>query len=201
MTIMAETAQCLTENELLEKWRNGDEKSFDALFSLHFAKLHQFALRHTNHTGLAEELVMDAMLKVWQQKGTLHHDAASLAPLLFCILQASIVDNYRKKKLELVDLEALHEEPENPERADSRLLTSQLRVLYQEGMETLSPKQKLVFEMRNDREMSYREIAGELELSTKTVDRHLSDAIHSIRQHVSKFLTIGITVLIFHLLQ
>lgn len=198
---MVISLQDLTENELLKRWKNGDEKSFDTLFSLHFAKLHQFALRHTNDTGTAEELAMDAMLKVWQQKETLYDNVLSLAPLLFHILQLSLIDHYRKKKLELIDLEELREVPQSTQSADSMLLTSQLRVLYDEGLERLSPKQKLVFEMRNNRAMSYREIAAELALSTKTVDRHLSDAVTAIRKHVSKFLTIGIGTIIFHLFQ
>lgn len=198
---MTTIAEDRTEKKLLEKWRNGDEKSFDALFSLHFARLHQFALRHTNHTGLAEELVMDVMLKVWLQKDSLHLDATSIAPLLFRILKVSIIDNYRKKKLELSDIEALHQEPESPEKADAPLISKQLRVLYEEGIERLSPKQKLVFEMRHNSEMSYREIASELELSTKTIDRHLSDAVITIRNYVSKFFYIGIWTLVLYLLR
>lgn len=179
------------EQELIAGWINGDERAFDALFNLHFARLHQFALRHTNHTGLAEELAMDTMMKVWLQKDTLYYDTASLTPLLFRILQVSIIDSYRKKKLEYSDIEALRHEPESVEKADSQLFTGQLRVLYEEGLENLSPRQKLVFEMRNEKDMSYRQIATELGLSTKTVDRHLSNAVVTIRKHVSKFLTIG----------
>lgn len=189
-----------SEYELIASWRNGDERSFDKLFSLHFARLHQFALRHTNNAELSEELAMDTMLRVWQQKDALHEKAESLAPLLFRIIQFSIVDQYRKRKLEISDIQELTEEPRSEDRADSKLLTSQLRILYKGGLDSLSPKQKLVFEMRNERDMSYKEIAGELQLSTKTVDRHLSDAIISIRKHVSKFLSIGITTVVYYLL-
>lgn len=181
------------EFDLIARWKNGDEKSFDALFALHFAKLHQFALRHTDDTGLAEELAMDAMLKVWQQKNSLYEDARSIAPLLFRILQLSLIDHYRKRKLETIALEQLSVEPQGTENADGRLLANQLQTLYRAGMDSLSPRQKLVFEMRSERDMSYLEIAGELDLSTKTVDRHLSDAVISIRKHISKSLTIGIT--------
>lgn len=187
------------EFELIGRWKNGDEKSFDALFALHFAKLHQFAIRHTHDSGLAEELAMDAMLKVWQQKNSLYEDTRSIAPLLFRILQLSLIDHYRKRKLETIGLEQLCVEPQGTEHADGRLLANQLQTLYRAGMDSLSPRQKLVFEMRSERDMSYREIAGELDLSTKTVDRHLSDAVISIRKHVSKSLSIWITSLICYL--
>ncbi|EHQ26364.1 RNA polymerase, sigma-24 subunit, ECF subfamily [Mucilaginibacter paludis DSM 18603] len=162
---------------------------------MHFARLHQFALRHTNNAGLSEELAMDAMLKVWQKKDTLQHNVNSLAPLLFRILQFSIVDEYRKRKLEVTHIDELLAEPQHSEHADNRMLTGQLHSLYKEGFEKLSQKQKLVFEMRNDREMSYKDIANELRLSTKTVDRHLADAAATIRKHVSKFITIEIIAL------
>jgi RNA polymerase sigma-70 factor (ECF subfamily) len=187
------------EHKLIASWKNGDEKAFDKLFSLHFAKIHQFALRHTGERELSEELAMDTMLKVWRQKDTVHSDVISLAPLLFRILQVSIVDHYRKRKLEITGIEELTIEPQSTEEADSRLLTSQLNTLYKNGLDQLTPRQKLVFEMRNQREMSYSQIAGELDLSAKTVDRHLSDAVISIRKHVSKFLPIGISTVIYHL--
>lgn len=181
--------KAVNETVLVENWIRGDDQSFDLLFRMHFSKLYQFALRHTNDRGLSEELVMDMMLKVWQQKYKIQAGTTSLAPFLFHILKAAIVDHYRKKKMEFSALETVMQEPESPEQADGSLITNQLRNLYEQGLEKLSPKQRLVLNMRRDRGMSYREIATELELSPKTVDKHLSDAVAVIRMYVAKFLT------------
>jgi RNA polymerase sigma factor (sigma-70 family) len=188
------------ERELISLWKNGDERAFDTLFNRHFAKLHQFARRHTNDPERAEELAMDTLFKIWQQKDTLHQDVSSLSPLLFRILQCAIVDEYRKRKLEISPIDKLIAEPCATEQADDSILTNQLRALYQDGLGKLSYKQKLVFEMRNDGEMSYKDIAHQLELSTKTVDRHLTDAVSTIRKHVSKFLTFGMITLSYFFL-
>lgn len=196
---MAESAGNINEIELIGKWRAGDERSFDGLFAIHFARLHQFALRHTRNENLAEELAMDALLKVWQQKDTLYSDTVSLAPLLFRILQFSIVNNYRKGALVLTPLEAMHQESATVEKADSKLIADQLRLLYEQAIDRLSPKQKMVFKLRKEQEMSYRMIAEELDISTKTVDRHLSDAHISIRGYVAKFLSLVTGLLFFYL--
>lgn len=184
------------EFTLIRNWKAGDDKSFDLLFHMHFAKLHQFALRHTNDPELAREMVMDMMLKVWQRKHTLKDNITSLAPFLFHLLKAALVDHYRKKKLELTSMENIHREPEDPGQADSRLQVSQFNELYRKALERLSPRQRLIFEMRHEREMAYNDIAVELELSVKTVDRHLADAVSSLRKYIRRSIAIEATILL-----
>lgn len=184
------------ESILIRNWKAGDDKSFDVLFHMHFSKLHQFALRHTNDPELAREMVMDMMLKVWQRKHTLKDNTLSLAPFLFHLLKAALVDFYRKKKLELASMEEIRHEPADSVQADSPLQVSQLNAAYRKALEQLTPRQRMIFEMRYEREMAYSDIATELELSIKTVDRHLCDAVSSLRKYIRKSTTAGAIILL-----
>lgn len=174
------------EYELIQSWKNGDEQAFDQLFKLHFYPLNRFAYRHTNDAELAEELVMDIMLKLWQKRDYLENDNISLSPFLFHLLKAAIIDNYRKKRLEIIDIEIVTKEPEHPIKTDDRLLSRELLALYQQALSCLSPQKRRVLEMRLELGMSYKEIAGELNISPKTVDRHLNGSMSFIRSHLSK---------------
>lgn len=174
------------ESSLIAWWKSGDDKAFDQLFKLHFHKLHLFAFRHTNDPELSEELVMDMMLKVWQKKETLEANKESLAPFLFHILKAAIVDNYRKKRIEFISVEEMKQEMQYSIQADDKLLGKELSSLYQESLNYLSPQKRLVFEMRKEQGMTYKEIARELNISSKTVDRHLSDSIAIVRKYLHK---------------
>ncbi|MNY56029.1 Sigma-70, region 4 [compost metagenome] len=40
--------------------------------------------------------------------------------------------------------------------------------------------------MRQQQEMSYQEIAAELDISSKTVNRHLTDSFHTVRNFIRK---------------
>lgn len=174
------------EHELISLWKKGDGKAFDQLFKLHFYKLNQFALRHTNDPELSEELVMDIMLKVWQKKEQLEQEQTSLAPFLFHTLKAAIFDNYRKKKISFTGINEISEDPEYPAKADDKLLSAELKTLYQNSLDHLSPQKRLVLEMRQQQGMSYKEIACELNISVKTVDGYLSESISFVRDYLRK---------------
>lgn len=187
-----------SEYELISSWKNGNQQAFDQLFKLHFYKLNQFALRHTNDPELAEELVMDMMLKVWQKREELEQEQISIAPFLFHILKAAIADNYRKKRIALIDIEEISTEPECPVKADDMLLSAELSSLYQNSLNYLSPQKRLVLEMRKEQGMSYKEIACELNISVKTVDGYLSESVSFVRSYLRKHT--DITLLLMFLL-
>lgn len=174
------------ETELISLWRKGDESAFDQLFKLHFHKLLSFASRYTSDAELAKEMAMDVMFKVWQKKEELANDSQSLKPFLFHLLKAAIVDQFRKKSLSFLPVEQMLAEPVSRERSDDRINYLELNSLYQESLTCLTPQRRLVFEMRQQQGMSYKEIADELNISSKTVNRHLTDAVHTVRNFVRK---------------
>lgn len=174
------------EQELISLWKNGDESAFNQLFKLHFHKLLRFASRYTPDSELAKEMAMDVMFKAWQKKDELASDRQSLAPFLFHLLKAVIVDQFRKKSLSFLAIEKIPGEPVSIEQADDRINYRELTALYQEGLNCLSPQRRLVFEMRQQEGMSYQEIATELNISSKTVNRHLTDSFHTVRTFMRK---------------
>ena len=174
----------LNEHELINLWKNGDEGAFDKLFKLHFHKLLRFASRYIHDSELAKEITMDVMFKAWQKKEELI--SQSLEPFLFHLLKGAMVDQFRRKSILFLPVDQMLAEPESRERADDRINYSQLSSLYQESLNCLSPQRRLVLEMRQQQGMSYKEIADELDISPKTVNRHLTDAVHTVRSLVRK---------------
>lgn len=53
------------ELELIEKAKGGDTRSFDILMDHHYDYLYNIARRYTDYTADTEEVVQEAMLKVW----------------------------------------------------------------------------------------------------------------------------------------
>nr|WP_068892840.1 sigma-70 family RNA polymerase sigma factor [Pedobacter panaciterrae] len=169
------------EHELISLWKNGDENAFDQLFKLHFYKLVSFASRYTRDAELGKEMAMDVMFKAWQKKNELGNNGQSMGPFLFHLLKAVIIDQFRKKSLTFLAFDDITTEPVSREQADDSINYKELTTLYQESLNCLSPQRRLVFEMRQQQGMSYKEIADELEISSKTVNRHLTDAVHTVR--------------------
>jgi len=52
----------------------------------------------------------------------------------------------------------------------------------------LPPRQQEVFRLSRDEELSYREIAERLQISERTVEHHISDALKFLRKNIKLYL-------------
>lgn len=188
----------LSDGELVERLTDGDDKAFDLLFYKYLHKLHLFAAEQTGDPELSREIVMDVMLRLWQRRKDLH-EIRSLNSYLFSSVKNAIIDNFRKKALQINRIDELQQEPISDEQADTRTVSRELQKALQDGLEQLSPQRRLVFELRKEQELSHQEIALRLNISPKTVENHLAAAVSSLKAHLEKHtdLAIPVTVLMF----
>ena len=61
----------MSDGELLNRLRLGDETAFEAIFRRWYGPLVQLAERMLNDRGSAEETVQDVMLELWRRRDTL----------------------------------------------------------------------------------------------------------------------------------
>ncbi|WP_449440293.1 sigma factor-like helix-turn-helix DNA-binding protein [Pedobacter steynii] len=59
---------------------------------------------------------------------------------------------------------------------------NELQKIYLDHLNQLSPQRKLVFEMSRHENLTYHQIATNLNLSVKTVESHVSAALHFLRK-------------------
>ena len=72
-----------------------------------------------------------------------------------------------------------------PECGD-KLVEKDYLSLLRDAVQRLTPRQREVFQMSRDRNMSHKEIADTLGLSVYTVQEYMSDSLKSIKSYVSK---------------
>lgn len=181
------------ESLLIERWQQGDDRAFDQLFELHFNKLYRFALRHINQPEQAEEMAMDLLTTVWNKKHEFKGNK-TLSFFLFHALKRSLIDHYRKKRLEFIALDNITVEPQSENTPDGALQNVELKALYDQGLARLSMQRRLVYEMKEDLGMTYLEIARALNISPNTVNRHLVDAVFSVRSYVRRYTDIVLII-------
>lgn len=58
----------------------------------------------------------------------------------------------------------------------------------QQALEALSPKCRTVFSLSRYEELSYAEIAGQLDISVKAVEKHMGKALKHMRQYLKSFI-------------
>ncbi len=193
---MSPTLKDLSDHLLLERCRLGSEAAFNVLFRRYFNKLHQFSLKFIKDEAVAESLVLDLMLQLWQKSDQLDQ-SIDIAPYLFTAMKNRVFNNIRKKYLETVPLEELTNQCLTAVSADGELEARELASVYQSMVEQLSPQRKKVFQMSREQDMTHKEIAIELQLSVNTVENHISASIRFLRQNLKNHTDIAFVLVCY----
>ena len=174
----------ISDDELVEKLREGDIEAFDAVFGKYGDRLFGFALKYLKSKEETEDLVQEVFLKIWEKRQTLKKDS-SLKSYLFTITYHNICKFFRRKQYR----EKLNQEiglvsdisMDTEEQIDYNSTLEQIEKL----IEQLPPKQKVIFEKSRKEGKSTREIADEMHLAPGTVDNNISAVLKFLRKHIS----------------
>lgn len=160
--------------------------AFNVLFRRYFDDLLQYAGRQLKDRELAEELVMDLMLKLWRQ--TELAEIQYLNQYLYRSVKNAIISHWRKKALSFVPLEKMEASNEPLSRsADYAIIDAEVQTRYQNKLAELSPQRRLVYTMSRELEMSHAEIAAETNLSVNTVKNHIKAALNYFREDLKAY--------------
>ena len=158
-----------------------DEAAFGEIFKLFYPRLLLFAQAILKSRELAEEVVEDVFLKLWENRKML----PAIKNLHYYLLVAAkhkALDYLEKMKrqavisLDDVDV-AFGEITINPE--NSMISAETIRII-QTIIETLPPRCKLIFRLVKEDGLKYREVAELLNISIKTVETQMSLALTKI---------------------
>lgn len=162
-----------------EAWVAGDDRAFEIIFEHFYPQFYVLAQKVTNNNEVAEELGMNAMMKIWQLRNNTDN-IQRIDVYLFGILRQQIAGFLRKKILKTVSLEGL-DEAEQPICFDSVIPYKELLEFYYAAIEKLSPQQKKIFLMSREEHLSNQEVGDRLGLSVHTINNHIKASLKVIK--------------------
>ncbi len=182
---------------VLAALHQGDQKAYAELMKNYRDSLYFLLLKMTNDPTDAEDLTIEAFGKAFRN---LHQYAPSYAfsTWLFKIASNNCIDFIRRKKMNLVSLDqpighegdddySIHHTvaAETPDPEESYIIKQKIQ-LMRGIVERLKPHYRTLVEMRYFKELSYEEIADELNLPLGTVKAQLFRAREFLYQIVKK---------------
>jgi len=174
------------EKEILEQVSLGDEKAFRRLFDHYWDNIYSVAFVFTKSSVLAEEMVQDVFLKVWQKRDQLP-GIEKFEGWLFTIARNHILNTLRNKSAEQSFSEDLLQYfKETTNLPEQQLLLKESEQLISRAAAQLPEQQKKVFLLSRGQGMSHEEIARELGLSKLTIKTHMHMALKSMRLYIEK---------------
>jgi len=175
------------ESELVAGLRKGDHSCFQQLFDHYSGPLFKFALSYLKSGDTAEDVVQEVFLKIWNNRKDVRTDT-SFRSYLFTIALNSVYKHFNKlTKLNELKHDLLidfsNHQAEFDERADYQDLVDKLNEL----ISRMPEKRRQVFIKKKFEGKSLKEIAEELDITPKTVEYHITEAMKFLKQEFEKF--------------
>lgn len=188
------------EEQLLKRLAGGDEIAFNTIYEQYQQSVFAFSFYLTKSRELAEEVVQEVFVRVWEKREQLP-ESMTILPYIKRMAQNLVLDIYRKAGRDLALQQTLSDAMNTIfSHPEDQLQEKELRRIYREGIDQLPPQKKIIYTLHRDHQLSYEQIAAKLGLAPNTVRNHMTQAIRSVRDHVGKHGAIlPIAMLIRHL--
>jgi RNA polymerase sigma-70 factor (ECF subfamily) len=173
----------LTDRQLLRLVADGDEQALDKLYQRHSTTLYNYLLRLIHEPPIAEELLQEVFLAVWQGAGRFRGQS-KITTWLFRIAHNQAVSWLRRRR-EATTLDELTHLPAegNPEE---KAMASWRADQIQWALDQLSPKHRAVLELAFYHGLPYAEIAEIVDCPVGTVKSRVSYARKYLNDSLSK---------------
>ncbi len=178
-------------NLLIADIRNGKHEAYEYLFATYNPRLHNYALRFLADGDAVGDIIQDCFMKLWEKRGELI--LQSVGALLFRMVRNQCFNYLRHKALEDSEwLQSLNLE-DHSERLystdflddpDQELLFQELKRQVEQTLDALPERSRQIFTMSRFDGMKNREIAEELGISVKVVERHIGRALKMFRRQL-----------------
>jgi len=154
----------LSEAEAIDRARQGDPESFEALYALHKRRVYSLCLRMTGNTAEAEDLTQEAFLQLYRKIATFRGESA-FSTWLHRLAVNVVLMHLRKKNLATVSLEeSLEPQQEDGPKKDvgtrDNLLAGTIdRVNLERAIGSLPRGYRVIFVLHDVEGYEHNEIA------------------------------------------
>lgn len=164
-----------------------DAHAFEFLFDAFYEKLLRVALYYLEKDELAEDAVSDVFFSLWSNRQKFSK-IENLENYLFTMTKNKCLSALRNKgKVVFGDDQLITSQQIVLENPESNLISDEFVRFYNDRINELPPKCKLVYLMVKEDGLKYKEVAEILNISVKTVENQMTKAIRHIRKCLSSY--------------
>ncbi len=165
-----------------------DERAFNALYKQWCGKLYNFVMKLSGgDNSLAEEIVQDVFVTVWERRETLDKDK-SFGNYICTIAKSRLLNTYKHRMVESLYNRLMTEtHPAVSDATNNEVDSDFLNEFLAATVEELPEARRRIFRMSRYECLTNKEIAVRLHLSENTVESQMNKALKFIRSRIEKY--------------
>ena len=184
----------------MQFYLNDGQLDINKLFMYYSKPLFYFALKFVDEEQ-AKDIVQDVFHKLWEDKNI--RISSSMSGFLFTMARNKCLQQIEKQKIreqyrQTANIRLKEEELEFYSGGTSSLIQLELQHQLEEVIAKLPEKCREVFELSRFHSKKNHEIAEELGISIKTVEKHISKALSQIRSELKDYLPLFLLYIPLH---
>jgi RNA polymerase sigma-70 factor (ECF subfamily) len=180
-----------TKSGLIKKLATGNPVAFKDVFNLLYPRMLGYCKLFVKDYYLAEDLVQECFVQLWNKRKTLNTEG-NIERLLFVMLRNHCLNFLRDHRIEYKNVEFQEKyikKLENVYQIDlmgeeENSLEEQLSVSLSEAINNLPTRQKEVFFKTKIEKQSQKDVAIELGISVKAIEKHIALAKKRIQNEL-----------------
>lgn len=168
---------------LIHRLRQNDAAAYIELYNRYHVKMYSWLLRFVKLPELAEDIIQETFLKIWEIRHRLQPHQSFPAYLYrisrnkaFRLLKKIAHDEKLRRRV-MIQSEMEINDPEQ------KFQWQEYQQLLDNAVSRLPAQRQKVFKLCRQNNKTYEEVATELGISRNTVKEHMVKAVQDLRQH------------------
>jgi RNA polymerase sigma-70 factor (ECF subfamily) len=167
--------------------KQGDESAFRELYETNYERIYHLACRYVKSQPDAEDILQETFIKAFKAIQKFDFNISSnFSAWIYQICVRCSYDYHRKRKKRKSDqtasLSDMYTEPQAQNSSPENLtISNQTMQQVKNALNVLSPKQRIIFDLRHLQHNALKEIADRMQISPSTVKKQLERAVSKLR--------------------
>ena len=193
MILMLHEIQYTTDESLFQYLTKGDEKAFDVLFLKYYPSLCAYARQFVEYDD-GQEIVQDVMVWLWENR-EMHTFEISPKSYLFKAVKNRCLTLISRNEIKQRIVNTLYDDQQLRYEDPDFYIVEELSRKIEEALQRLPNSYREAFEMNRFQHLTYGEIASLLNVSSKTVDYRIQQALKLLRVDLRDYLPILLAII------
>ncbi len=170
--------------------KEGNEMAFRRLYEDHYEMIYRLAYRYSRSAQDSEDIMQDTFIKAFREIHRFDFGVSTnFSAWIYSIGVRCSIDYLRKRKRRRTDrVESLSDLKREPVARgvspEQEAITNQALSRVRDALHLLSPKQRLIFDLRHFQHRALEEISDRLQCSPSTVKKQLQRAVLKLRHQL-----------------